>query len=40
VRGRYALRFVVGQTYTKRRHVQAAWAEILATAGALAADWR
>ena len=25
VRGRYAIRFVVGQTWTRRHHVQQAW---------------
>ena len=28
VRGRYAIRFVVGQTWTERRHVQEAWSVI------------
>ena len=32
VRGRLAIRFVVGQTNTEERHVQAAWAEIQAQA--------
>jgi aromatic-L-amino-acid decarboxylase len=35
VRGRYAIRFVVGQTSTKRRHVQAAWRLIQETARGL-----
>jgi len=30
--GRYALRLCVGQTNTERRHVEAAWARIVATA--------
>jgi aromatic-L-amino-acid decarboxylase len=32
VRGRFGIRLVVGQTATERRHVQAAWARIQATA--------
>lgn len=32
VRGRYAIRFAVGQTYTERRHVEEAWEEIRVTA--------
>jgi aromatic-L-amino-acid decarboxylase len=36
VRGRYAIRFVVGQTSTERRHVQAAWRLIQETARDLA----
>ncbi len=35
VGGRYAIRFVVGQTSTERRHVQAAWRKIRATAAEL-----
>ena len=35
VRGRYAIRFVVGQTSTERRHVQAAWRKIRETAAGL-----
>jgi aromatic-L-amino-acid decarboxylase len=35
VRGRYGIRFVVGQTATERRHVQAAWARIQAAARGL-----
>jgi aromatic-L-amino-acid decarboxylase len=35
VRGRYAIRFVVGQTSTERRHVQAAWRLIQETARGL-----
>ena len=35
VRGRYAIRFVVGQTSTERRHVQAAWKKIRETAAGL-----
>ncbi|HEU5319908.1 MAG TPA: pyridoxal-dependent decarboxylase, partial [Methylomirabilota bacterium] len=35
VRGAYALRLVVGQTSTRRRHVEAAWARIRETARAL-----
>lgn len=33
VRGRFAIRFVVGQTWTERRHVQEAWAVIRELAG-------
>ena len=36
VRGRYAIRFAVGQTTTERRHVLAAWEEIRDTARAMA----
>ena len=36
VRGRYAIRFVVGQANTARRHVRAAWALIEETARDLA----
>ena len=35
VGGRYAIRFVVGQTTTERRHVQAAWTKIRETAAGL-----
>ncbi len=35
VRGRYAIRFAVGQTSTERRHVQAAWERIQETARSL-----
>jgi aromatic-L-amino-acid decarboxylase len=34
VRGRFGIRLVVGQTATERRHVQAAWTRIQATARA------
>jgi len=34
--GRYTLRMVVGSTYTEARHVEAAWAQIQATASQLA----
>lgn len=34
VRGKFAIRFVVGQTWTERRHVQEAWAVIRELAGA------
>jgi aromatic-L-amino-acid decarboxylase len=36
VRGRYAIRFAIGQTSTERRHVQAAWRLIQETARGLA----
>ena len=36
VRGRYAIRFAVGQTTTERRHVLAAWEEIRDTARGMA----
>jgi len=36
VRGRYAIRFAIGQTSTERRHVQAAWRLIQETARDLA----
>jgi aromatic-L-amino-acid decarboxylase len=35
VRGRYAIRFSVGQTNTEERHIDAAWAKIRETAAAL-----
>ncbi len=35
VRGRFAIRFVVGQTWTTRRHVQEAWTRIQETARGL-----
>ncbi|MGH7354750.1 MAG: pyridoxal phosphate-dependent decarboxylase family protein [Candidatus Rokuibacteriota bacterium] len=34
VRGRYAIRVAIGQTYTERRHVEAAWRTIQETARA------
>nr|MDJ0893824.1 pyridoxal-dependent decarboxylase [Alphaproteobacteria bacterium] len=37
VRGRYVIRFTVGQAYTERRHVQEAWALIQETARGLQA---
>jgi aromatic-L-amino-acid/L-tryptophan decarboxylase len=37
VRGRYAIRFSIGQTATRRRHVEAAWHKIQQTARALSA---
>jgi len=35
VNGKYAIRFNIGQTWTERRHVEAAWAEITETAAGL-----
>jgi aromatic-L-amino-acid/L-tryptophan decarboxylase len=35
VRGRYVIRFAIGQLYTTREHVQRAWQVITATARAL-----
>jgi aromatic-L-amino-acid/L-tryptophan decarboxylase len=35
VRGRYAIRFAIGQTYTQRTHVEAAWRAITETARSL-----
>jgi aromatic-L-amino-acid decarboxylase len=35
VKGRFAIRFAVGQTTTTRTHVQEAWARIQETARAL-----
>ena len=35
VRGRYVIRFAIGQLYTTREHVQHAWAVIAETARAL-----
>lgn len=35
VRGRYAIRFAIGQTYTQRGHVEAAWRAIRETARSL-----
>jgi len=35
VRGAYAIRLSIGQTWTRRRHVEAAWRQIQATARAL-----
>jgi aromatic-L-amino-acid decarboxylase len=38
VRGAYAIRLSIGQTATKRRHVEAAWKKIQETARALPAE--
>jgi aromatic-L-amino-acid decarboxylase len=38
VRGRYVIRFAIGQLYTTREHVQHAWAVITATARALSPE--
>ncbi len=38
VKGRRAIRFNIGQTYTERHHVEAAWKDIKETAAALFAD--
>ena len=35
VRGKYAIRFNIGQTWTERRHVEAGWAEISQMAATL-----
>ncbi len=35
VRGKYAIRFNIGQTWTERRHVEAGWREIVETASGL-----
>ena len=35
VRGRYSIRVSIGQTYTQRRHVEAAWRTIQETARSL-----
>ena len=37
VRGAYAIRLSIGQTQTKRRHVEAAWQKIQETAHTLRA---